>query len=945
MRNILFLLTILFLASCASKNPGTFSKESDGITVYLKKSAQESPQQVRLQVISDKIIHVTATAADTFSTDKSLIVADAEREAVKWDVAEGEGKVTLKTALVQAEVNLSNGAVSFRDSSGNVIVKEKNEGSKFLYPVTIKGHKLYKAWQVFEAAEDEAFYGLGQHQDGILNRKGSDLTLLQYNTNVAIPYVVSNKNYGILWDNYSLTKIGDTADYKPISMLKLYDAAGAKGGLTTKYISKKNPTKPVVRTESKIDYEFIPNLASRPDSFDLGTGTVIWEGSLEADSSGDYRFWAYHAGYCKIWMDGNLIVDKWRQCWNAGQSVFTLTMQSGKKYPVKVEWIPDGGESYMALKCLPPKKKAEINSLSICSQAAAQIDYYFVYGQNMDELIAGYRNITGKANIMPKWAMGFWQSRERYKTQEEILNTVQTFRSKNIPIDNIVLDWFYWEADKWGSQQFDKTRFPNAEQMIKDLHEKYNTNLMISVWPKFYEGIDNYKIMNDKNWLYKMNVDIKRKDWIGYVSTFYDAFNPEAREVFWDMVNKNLFSKGIDAWWLDASEPDVCSNVSVQERQDLMEPLYKGPAAKYFNAFPLQNAKGIYEGQRKVKDNQRVFILTRSAFAGLQRYSGATWSGDISARWHDMKDQIPAGISFSMSGLPYWTMDIGGFSVEKRYENAKGADLDEWREQYTRWYQFGAFCPLFRSHGQFPLREIFNIAPENHPAYQSILYYDKLRYHLMPYIYTLAGNAYFDDATMMRGLVMDFPKDAKAINIADQYMFGPSFLVNPVYEYKATKRKVYLPEGQNWYDFYTGKSYTGGQEIMADAPYGRMPLFVKEGSIVPFGPEIQFTTQKPADPLTVVVYTGKNGKFVLYEDENVNYNYEKGNYSQIPFSYDETSKTLTIGERKGSFDGMLKTRTIRVVWANASKAVGHNFDLKADAEVKYEGKALTVNFK
>jgi alpha-D-xyloside xylohydrolase len=373
-----------------------------------------------------------------------------------------------------------------------------------------------------------------------------------------------------------------------------------------------------------------------------------------------------------------------------------------------------------------------------------------------------------------------------------------------------------------------------------------------------------------------------------------------------------------------------------------MSPTALGTAAEYLNAYPLQNAKGIYEGQRAVDPDKRVFLLTRSGFAGSQRYAATIWSGDIASRWEDMKSQISAGINFSMSGLPYWTMDIGGFSVERRYEHPNEKDIAEWRELQTRWYQFGSFVPLFRAHGQFPFREIYNIAPENHAAYQSILYYNKLRYRLLPYIYSLAGHAYHNNYTIMRGLVMDFPDDVSVRNIGDQFLFGPSLLINPVYTYHATERSVYLPAGRGWYDLYTGRHYQGGAEILADAPYGRIPVFVKEGSIIPTGPELQYSDEKPADPIVLYVYTGADGSFTLYEDENLNYNYEKGAFAQVDISYKESTRTITIGERKGSFAGMLKSRTFYIKPISKDKPAAMDFEKAGAKMVKYSGREIRV---
>ena len=389
-------------------------------------------------------------------------------------------------------------------------------------------------------------------------------------------------------------------------------------------------------------------------------------------------------------------------------------------------------------------------------------------------------------------------------------------------------------------------------------------------------------------------------------------------------MNEHLFSKGIDAWWMDASEPDILSNASIEYRKQLMTPTALGPSTKYFNTYALMNAKAIYEGQRSVSPNQRVFLLTRSGFAGSQGYAAATWSGDIGTCWEDMKAQISAGINFALSGNPYWTMDIGGFSVQKRFEKAQegSEDMNEWRELNTRWFQFGTFAPLFRVHGQTPRREMFNMSSESNPAYQSMLYYDKLRYKLMPYIYSLTGQVYLKDYTIMRGLAMDFGNDTKALNIGDQFMFGPSLLVNPVYKYKARERQLYLPAGTGWYDLYSGKYQAGGQSITANAPFERMPMYVKAGSIVPFGPDIEYTSQKPADVINLYVYAGANGSFDLYEDQGENYDYEKGKYALIPFSYNDKTRSLEIGQRKGEFDGMLKQRTSNVVIISPDKAAG-----------------------
>ncbi len=936
-------LLLIFISTNASAQK--FTKTDDGVIVYPNQNYSGNVQAVKLQVVNDRIIRVAASATNNFQNKSLIILNNLSSQKANFTVDDSNDFIQLKTNTLKASINKQTGAVAFYDLNGKTILQEKQTGSRSLVPAVFDGEPFYSIRQTFTTTPDDALYGLGQHQDGIVNYRNNQVYLFQNNTEVAVPLLVSSKNYGILWDNASLTTVGDIRPYQNLSALRLFSKDDELGWLTASYFNNKNNAKAdFIKAESVIDYAFLNDTKQRlPSDFNVAKGKIVWEGSISSDISGDHNFRFTYAGYFKVWINGKLLVDRWCQAWNPGAVVLHQHLDADKKYALKIEWIPDGGESYVSAKYLPPIPSSQINDYSFSSEADKQLDYYFIYGKNADDIIAGYRTLTGKATIAPQWAMGFWQSRERYKTQDEILSTVDEFRKRKIPLDNIVLDWNYWEQDKWGSQEFDKSRFPNADSMISVLHNKYNTHFMISVWPKFYEGIPAYNDFKKHGWLYTRNVADSQRDWIaqGYVSTFYDAFNAGARKGFWNLLNDKLYKKGIDAWWMDASEPDILSNVNSNKRKEQMTPFALGSSAGYLNAYPLENAKGIYEGQRETNPGKRVFILTRSAFAGSQRYGAATWSGDISSTWGNMKDQIAAGINFSLSGIPYWTMDIGGFATEQRYQNPQGEDLAEWREMNTRWYQFGAFCPLFRVHGQFPFREIYNIAPEGSPAYTSMLYYDKLRYRLMPYIYSLAGWSYIKDYTIMRALIMDFGNDDAVKNINDEYMFGPSFLINPVYSYKATERKVYLPNGQGWYDLYSGKYFEGGQTINADAPYEKMPVFVKEGSIVPFGVDLQYTNEKPQNKITLFVYAGKDAQFDLYEDEGTNYNYEQGKYSIIPISYNEQTKTITIGKREGAFNNMLAKRSFNIVWITKEKGAALNFDARGKI-VSYKGDAVNV---
>ncbi len=934
----------LMLLSCAS---APWVKTEDGVLIRLAGTDHQTARQLRLSVVNEKTIHVSATA-DRFAEEASLVV-EKKPVTADWQVTEENGNVVLQTGALRVYANLQTGEVKFTDPDGNVLLQENEGGGKTFTPMQAEGTPGYAVRQVFESPADEAFYGLGQHQADEFNYKGRNESLFQYNTKVSIPFVISNRNYGIYWDHYSLTKFGDIREYGQLSQFKLYGAKGEEGGLTATYYVNSDPSRVFVsRPENSIDYENLETVKNFPPEFPFYNSQIVWEGELEAVTSGIHRFLLYYAGYTKIWIDGQLMADKWRTAWNPSVAKFNVEMKAGEKHHIRLEWHPDGGVSYLGLKALSPVTPEEQGKLSLYAEMADQIDYYFIKGETMDDVIRGYRSLTGKAQVMPKWAMGFWQSRERYKTQDELLGALAEFRRRQIPIDNIVLDWSYWPQDAWGSHEFDAARFPDPEGMVKGVHDQH-ARIMISVWPKFYATTEHYKEFDEKGWMYQRAVKDSIRDWIaqGYIGSFYDAYSPGARALFWNQMKEHLYSKGFDAWWMDASEPDILSNASIEYRKALMTPTALGPSAKYFNTYSLVNAMAIYNGQRATGNNARVFLLTRSGFSGLQRYGAVTWSGDIGTCWEDFKAQISAGLNHSMSGNPYWTMDIGGFCVQKKFEQAKEGteEMNEWRELNTRWTQFGAFAPLFRTHGQYPFREVYHIAPETHPAYQTIVYYDKLRYRLMPYIYSLAGKVYFDDYTIMRPMVMDFGYDTDVNGVGDQFMFGPSLLAAPVYAYKARDREVYFPIGTAWYDFYTGQYLEGHGRQTVAAPYERMPLYVKAGSILPVGEEIQYTSEKPEAPVTLYVFAGKDASFTLYEDEGTNYNYEQGKFATIPFTYSESTGVFTVGERSGEFDGMVRQRTFHIVLVDKERRNGFDTRPVPLHTITYEGAMQVVPLK
>ena len=433
---------------------------------------------------------------------------------------------------------------------------------------------------------------------------------------------------------------------------------------------------------------------------------------------------------------------------------------------------------------------------SFWSETGEAVDYYFVYGPDLDRVVAGYRTLTGAASLLPKWAYGFWQSKNKYNTQAEVLGTLDEFRRRRIPIDASCRTGSTWKPDAWGSHEFDAARFPDPAGMIKAIHDNH-ARFMISVWGKFYPNTDHAKALAAIGGLYQATLKAGTRDWLNYPYAFYDVFNPAARKLFWAQVNTTLFSKGVDAWWMDATEPDL-----VQPSPPTLETLRRdidrtalGSASRVMNAYPLLNSQAVYDGQRAVAPDQRVFILTRSGFAGIQRYATVTWSGDITSEWSTLRKQITAGLGFSIAGTPYWTSDTGGYTMQRRFTAARDGDaLDEWRELNARWFQYSTFTPILRVHGTDRPREMWNLGDAGTPVYQTELKFDKLRYALFPYIYSLAGDVTHDGYTLMRPLVMDFREDARALAVDDQYMFGPAFLVSPVTEYKA-RATAGLPAG------------------------------------------------------------------------------------------------------------------------------------------------------
>ncbi|MBN2426384.1 MAG: DUF5110 domain-containing protein [Calditrichaceae bacterium] len=931
---LIFISLILYSYSCS-----TYEIKIIHIKNGVKLNSKD--MNLTLQFYSDNILRVVKWAESGTPDKKSLSVILDSIPDLDISIQDSDKQLTLQSTAMTIRILKNNFTIEYLNHKGQRLLTEKEKAS--FSPIVYSSDSGFAIQQSFLLSEEEGIYGLGQHQYGYFNYRDKEIKLVQTNTDAVNPFLISTRNYGILWDNYSRTIFKD-----------------------------------------------------------------------------------------------------------------------------------------------------DENGMHITSDMGDNIDYYFITGNNMDEVISGYRQLTGKAPMYGKWAYGYWQSKEHYDNRDELMSVAKKYRKLKMPIDNIIQDWDYWNGrENWSGMFFDKTLFPNPKQMIDELH-KMNYHMIISIWPALGPNTEIYKDMDRNGFLYNP------VGWAGF--KYYDAFNPKANQLYWKYLKNGLYTKGLDGWWIDSTEPDVINALTKESTEYEMKKVgrnYLGSWARYLNAFSLVMTDDLYKYWRNETADRRAYILTRSTYAGQQRNAATTWSGDIGASWEIYKNQISAGLNHCMSGIPYWTFDIGAFVIGA-YEGlfSGGGKTPAYQELYARMFQLGAFTPIFRSHGSETPREIWEMGEFVEP----ILKFDHLRYRLLPYIYSLAWKVTNEDYTIMRGLPMDFNHDKKTFDIDDQFMFGPSIMVCPVTEFmyyrppepsimvkndffktldnqpglnaryykdnhyqipgkeqidsvinvfwytgrpdfvsdsmfsikwegkltpketgkyqfhlksfdakrikidgeelpiiytsveqytdtvnftagreyhfeletensstgaarmqlfwktpailakekepvsKDKTRKVYLPANTIWYDFWTGKKVKGGQIIVSNASIEKIPIYIKAGSIIPMGPFIQYSTEKPADPIELRIYPGADGEFTLYEDENDNYNYEKGIYSTIQFQWNDTERSLTIGPRQGEFHGMLKNRKFNVTIVNDN----HGSDIQIckipDKTLKYNGEKTIVKF-
>ena len=803
---------------------------------------------MRIELCGDRVVHVIASPTSEIPTPKVPVVTHPCK-ASGLRVEAGKTEVRLYADGVTVKVDGATGELRFFSKDGKTLLAEPKNGGKAFNVATGPEKKIWQVQQAFLSPQGEALYGLGQHQEGFFNVRGLPIRLHQANTNISIPFLLSSNGYGLLWNNASLT------DFNP---------------------------------------------ADQAVTIDPKTG----EGQFKTAAEGTYGFLlsSDNKNQLVLRVNGEPVIDL-QTMWTPTSAIGQISLDANRNYEVSAH----GGPAGVQLAVRPPQ-----DTTTFRSEVGQAIDYYFFYGPELNRVISEYRELTGEAPMFPRWAYGYWQCRERYHSQQEILDTAAEFRKRQIPVDALVQDWQYWGKYGWNAMKFDEDHYPQPKELLTQLHAN-DVHMMISIWSRFGEETDVYKTLARKSLL------VPGELWA-------DFFNPAAQTAFWSELNRGIFGYGMDAWWMDASEPEFDI---LKDRQTFL-----GSGNSVRNAYPLYVTKAIYEGQRATTDRKRVVILTRSAFAGQQRNAAASWSGDISANWTTLQRQIPAGLSFSMSGMPYWTTDIGGF-----FRPADQYTSDAYHELLVRWFEYGAFCPLFRVHGYQSNAEIWNYGPRVEAILRQ---YDELRYRLLPYTYSAAWGVTNKGETLMRALPLEFSSDPKARTISDQFLFGPALLINPVTKEGATQRTLYLPAGSDWVDFWTGTQMSGGQTITADAPLDRIPIYVKSGSIVALGPSVQSASVRP-DHLDLNVYTGADGDATLYEDEGDNYDYERGAYSLIPVHWDDKAETLTIGDRRGNFPGLLQHKVFRMLRVTNARGFGIKQESQYDATVEFDGKAISVH--
>ena len=799
----------------------------------------------------------------------SLVLIHPETD-VPFTIKQTAAAVSLATSLLAASYDRKTGVLRFSDAQGRLLLEEM-PGARRVVSSTVQGQPTFIAEDRFRSPADEHLFGTGQFQDGFLDVRDLPRRLTQVNSQISIPFLLSSTGYGLLWHNLGMT------DLNPADNHLLLTRQGV-GTTTTTTVTTSQGTRTITRT------------------------TQAFTGDFEVTATGRYAMMLdvgqkmaqrYH-----VEIDGNTVVD-FSNRWLPPTTSWFVQLNPGK-HQVRVEgddkdepsiyWRPQSAETVLR------------------SPVSDGIDYVVFAGPTADEIIETYRKLTGQAPLLPIWAYGFIQCRERYSSSDEILENAREFRDRKLPMDVMVQDWQYWGKYGWNAMQWDEDHYPDPAALVRQLHELH-TELMVSVWSR----IDPNSVVGKE--FVARNMYLPGTEWI-------DFLNPEARELYWKNFSSRMLSLGIDAWWLDATEPENDALAGAKT--------FAGPGDRFRLIYPLLVTSTVYEGQRRDAPDKRVFILTRSAFPGEQRNAAAVWSGDVGNDWKTLRRQVTAGLDYSVTGLPYWTTDTGGF-----FRPADQYTDSGYHERFLRWLQFSTFTPLMRVHGFQTKTEPWHYGEGVENEQRQYL---ELRYRLLPYIYSQAAAITFHGSTLMRPLVMDFQNDESALAQKYEFMFGPSLLIAPVLQPGVEQWPVYAPSTPGgWFDWWTESKMSAAKTTTMDAPLAKIPVLVKAGSIVPVGPVEQYAGQDRSGELELRVYPGASADFTLYEDEGVNYAYEKGSYSTISFHWDDRLHELIIGERSGSYPGMVEKRQFTIHLAGSHK--------ESDKQIIYSGQRVTIAFK
>ena len=848
----IYLMSVISLfLGCNSNNGYRIEKTEHSVLIYQDSST------IEIEIIDEAIIHIKKYLPNDTIKFIPDYVTVLKPQSVNWKIKKEKDEVTIETPKIKVNIN-KKGIIKYFTKENEVILSESDK-STYLKQRDTTG---YSVSQAFESGE-EGLYGLGQYQSGIMNWKNVPVRLQQYNQEIAIPFLVSTNNYGIYWHNYSVTDFNypeneitftETIDEKDNIRKSVFTPK--KDGIYNFLVESENPKK---------------NRFKGPILLTINSDTIIH--------------------YSTTWVP---------DCFSGKKH-----LKAGQQY----ELVFQNTNSQVLGKVL--FNEPDFNKTVFSSRQGESIDYYFIYGNDPSKIISEYGRLTGKAPMFPKSSFGFWQCRERYHNQDELLVNAREYRKRKIPIDNIVQDWFYW-PDGTKGPEWDRKKYPNPKTMVDELNS-LNINLMVSVWPE----------VSNKPLLEKYNLDKFKLQ----KTNNLDFYNAGVRKRYYRMLSDSMFHFGVKSIWLDGTEPE--------RKPENKTKTSSGEFELLSNSYSLLVSKAMYEGKREEFPDERIFNLTRSGYAGQQRYGVASWSGDVAGTWEQFAEQIPAGLNFVMAGIPYWTTDIGGFFRDSRSLNPIYKDQyknKEYIELLTRWFQFGTFSPIFRIHGYVSNTEIWRYGEEFEETARNFI---DLRYQLMPYIYSEAWKVSKEGKLLMSPMVYYYPKDENTWGIKDQFFFGSSILVCPIIKYEARSKELYLPNG-NWYEYWSGEKLKGGRKIVAEAPLNRIPLFIKEGSILPFGPKIQYSTQETNKPLKIKIYPGKDAVYTLYLDDNKSYNYEKGVFSEIILSYSETNKTISIKKGEGKFIDFEKEPiklSIELIGSIASE------------KVEFKGESLTIKLR